>query len=314
MNAVRLLSFTLDALWKNYRARLKECRTECSEAAVHDLRIAVRRLLVCLKLAQVLVPDAGIQKLRRTLKRQLDHFDELRDIHVMLVEIASRVERFPELGLLKRRLERRERRRSRAAGALLLEFNVRNAARSMSKIKALTAELPEGDVSARILQAVDQSFLKVLRHYEKLEKTRISSFHRVRVLFKKFRYLVESVHSRAPHFPEENLTRMHGYQTRLGKIQDTEVLLQALSDFARREKTCDLELPLRFYERRRAAHISAYLKNRRDVFAFWRATPESSFAWEQKNRIARKSRNREAEGCQRYESCSQRDRLGMHAF
>lgn len=290
MNAARLLSLTLDALWKHYRVRLKECRKECSEAAVHDLRIAIRRLLVGLKLAQCLVPDAGIQQVRRSFKRQLDHFDELRDIQVMLGEISNRLARFPELGLLRSYLEKRERRSSRAAGALLKEFSVRNTAGSLSKIEALIARLPDADVSARILQSVDQSFSKVLRHDERLEKTRISSFHRVRVTFKKFRYLVESVHFLVPHFPEDNLTRMHVYQTALGKIQDAEVLLQALSDFARHDRTCDLGLPLRFYERRRAAYISVYLKNRRDVFAFWRAAPENSFAWEQETSSPRKSR------------------------
>ena len=290
MKAARLLSFTLDALWKNYHVRLKECRKECSEDAVHDLRIAIRRLLVCLKLAQLLVPDVGIQQVRRSFKRQLDHFDELRDIQVMLGEISNRLARFPELGLLSSCLEKRERRRSRAAGALLREFNVRNASGSVSKIEALIAQLPDAEVSARILHAVDQSFSKVLRHDERLEKTRISSFHRVRVMFKKFRYLVESVHSLVPHFPEDNLTRMHVYQTTLGKIQDAEVLLQALSDYAKHDRTCDLELPLRFYEVRRAAHVSAYLKNRRDVFSFWRAAPENSFAWEQEPRSPRKSK------------------------
>ncbi|HEX2698114.1 MAG TPA: hypothetical protein VHM28_10430, partial [Anaerolineales bacterium] len=43
-----LLLTSLDERWKTYRAQVKTCRKEFSEEAVHDLRVAARRLLAVL--------------------------------------------------------------------------------------------------------------------------------------------------------------------------------------------------------------------------------------------------------------------------
>ena len=63
-----LLITALDGRWENYRVQVKTCRREFSEEAVHDLRVATRRLLAVLDIARALDPNPRLQKTRRFLK------------------------------------------------------------------------------------------------------------------------------------------------------------------------------------------------------------------------------------------------------
>jgi hypothetical protein len=83
-----------------------------------------------------------------------------------------------------------------------------------------------------------------------------------------------------PDYPEAQLKAMHDYQTTMGEIQDVEVLLQTLADFAARKKTYDPQLVRRFYEQRYAKLINVYIENMNEFATFWRETPGSPFPWE----------------------------------
>ena len=72
--------------WDTYRRNVKRCRHEFSEDAVHDVRVAARRLVAMLDIARSLEPHPRIQKVRRVLKRQLDDLDDLHDVQVMLAK------------------------------------------------------------------------------------------------------------------------------------------------------------------------------------------------------------------------------------
>ncbi len=77
--------------------QVKICRREFSEEAVHDLRVATRRLLAVLDIARALDPGSRLQKTRRFLKDQIDDLDDLRDAQVMLVEVSETIESFPDI-------------------------------------------------------------------------------------------------------------------------------------------------------------------------------------------------------------------------
>src|SRR5262245_50026293 len=73
-------ALTLDSLhdrWRSFRAELKRCRKKYSEEAVHDLRVATRRLISTLELVRRMHPDANLRQARRGLKRLLDMFGPL---------------------------------------------------------------------------------------------------------------------------------------------------------------------------------------------------------------------------------------------
>jgi CHAD domain-containing protein len=64
---------------------LKRCQKKYSEAAVHDLRVATRRLISTLDLLSELRPDDDLRQTRRKLKKTLDLFSPLRDVQVQLL-------------------------------------------------------------------------------------------------------------------------------------------------------------------------------------------------------------------------------------
>ena len=96
MSAHELLKTALNQRYEKYIAERKRCKEEFSEEAVHDLRIAARRVLALIELLRAVAPSPHLQKLRRAFKDQLDSLDELRDIQVMLAEISETLETLPE--------------------------------------------------------------------------------------------------------------------------------------------------------------------------------------------------------------------------
>ena len=81
-----------------------------------------------------------------------------------------------------------------------------------------------------------------------------------------------------PSFPSGNLRRLRAYQSRMGAIQDTEVLLRALEDASGQDAT--LSGACRHYAQRRDRLMAAFLKQKDDLFSFWRASPHAGYPWE----------------------------------
>ena len=61
----QLLLEGLENRWKKYREELNRCRAEFSNEAIHDLRVAVRRLLAFLQLLNSISPRPRLRKLNR---------------------------------------------------------------------------------------------------------------------------------------------------------------------------------------------------------------------------------------------------------
>lgn len=102
------LSTSLQGRWEKYNQELNRCRAEFSEEAVHDLRVATRRLLALLDLIGILYPGAPVQKLLLAFKDQLDSYDDLRDTQVMLLEVGQQVQELPSLAIFQKFLAKRE--------------------------------------------------------------------------------------------------------------------------------------------------------------------------------------------------------------
>ncbi len=93
----QLLLEAVDQRWKKYRTELKRCRAEFSNEAVHDLRVAARRMLALVQLLNSIAARPRLQKLNRAFKDQLDQFDDLRDTQVMLAELSETIQELPQL-------------------------------------------------------------------------------------------------------------------------------------------------------------------------------------------------------------------------
>jgi CHAD domain-containing protein len=279
-HATPLLLGALEERWKNYRIELKRCRVEFSNEAVHDLRVATRRMLAFIQLLNSISPRPRLKKLKRAFKDQLDEFDDLRDTQVILAELSELLQKLPQLHDFQKHLQSSEERLLRSLRKKIKGLRTSEITKRICKThEAIEAELNE-HLHSQLLQAVDDAFLRVRQRYNLVDITRPATIHRVRVAFKSFRYMVEIVHPLLPGFPPKNLKRMNEYQTLMGEIQDADVFSQTLSDFTEHASLSDPEPVRRYEEQRHADALSVYKKRMNKLATFWRATPDQPFPWE----------------------------------
>lgn len=276
----QLLLEALEQRWKNYRAELKRCRAEFSNEAVHDLRVATRRILAFIQLLNSISSRPRLQKLTRTFKGQLDDFDDLRDTQVILAEISETIQELPQLQSFQKYLQVTEGKMLRTLRKKIKKLEISETTKRIRKTHESIAAEMNGDLETQIMQAVDDAFLHEKQRQSLVDLARPTTIHKVRIAFKSLRYMVEIIHPLLKDFPIENLKRMNDYQSVMGEIQDAEVFTQTLADFSEHASFPDLEPVRRYYERRHAEAISAYAKEMNRLDTFWRASPDQSFPWE----------------------------------
>jgi CHAD domain-containing protein len=270
----------LDKRWKNYRAELKRCREEFSNEAVHDLRIAARRMLAIIRLLNSISPRPRLQKLNRAFKDQLDEFDNLRDTQVILAEISETLQEFPQLQEFQDYLQGVEKSLLKTLRKKLKVIDLFDVSKRIRRMRESLKVESNGDLVSQILQAVDDSFLITKQRQNWINPAQAATIHRVRIAFKSFRYMVEIIHPSLHKFPSENLKQMNDYQSLMGEIQDVEVIMQTLADAPVPVSSFDAEPVRRYYESRHAKAISAYIEDMNQLDTFWRPAPDQPFPWE----------------------------------
>lgn len=222
----------LKAMRRRYRKRLARCQQKFSETAVHDLRIETRRLLALLDLLRALHFEDSLRKTRRTFKKRLDAFDELRDTQVQLLLLKPLRRDFPEAREFELILRRREK---RLIGELQREIKRTKQVQLERRLKALAKELREtgGGSSpqrtrALAAAALRESFNHVAVLRGRVRRMRTETIHRLRVAFKRYRYASELLQPLFPRLRAGRLRRMQAYQGLMGDIQDMEVLIAAV--------------------------------------------------------------------------------------
>jgi CHAD domain-containing protein len=277
-----VLNIALDERWQKYRIELKNCKQEFSEEAVHDLRVATRRLLAVLDMLRALDPHPRVQKARRLLKNQLDSLDDLRDTQVMLVDVYESIANFPELKAFEEYLLAREQRLLRRARKEIREMEIAELKRRIEKSRiSLRKKAGGANWTARLLSVVDQAHARAGQAFGQIEATQSASIHRFRVAFKKFRYMVEIVHPLLQGYPEGYLKQMHDYQSRMGDVQDAEVFLGMLAEFGEGNEASIPASVCKSFEDQRAETVDKFMEEKAEIHQFWRAAPDQRFSWEQ---------------------------------
>jgi len=279
----KILLEALEARWKNYRVELKRCRVEFSNEAVHDLRVATRRMLALIKMLNSISPRPRLQKLTRIFKGQLDEFDDLRDTQVILAELSEILQEFPQLQDFQKHLRFAEEKMLRVLRKKIKKMEMTEVTKRVRKThESFEAESLE-DLEAQVMQAVDDACLLARQRLVWVDPARSTTIHRVRVAFKTFRYMVEIVHPLLRDFPAGNLKLMHDYQSLMGEVQDAEVFAQTLVDFSEYAAFPFLEPVRRYYEERHSEATSAYIQAMNQLDDFWRPAPDQPFPWEKTN-------------------------------
>lgn len=217
------------------RERLKRAAANpASDEAVHDLRVAIRRVLAWIAVRDALLgPDRRLREARLSLKALMSPLGKLRDAHVKRdwirtvgpegdepsylysVQVASDILRW----------EARVRKRlgARSAGRFRLPFPKGVGGRGARLEAAIRA--PE------LLGKLER---EVSKHRKgALDPAHPEALHRMRLAFKKYRYAAEVLLPLFPKATEETAKRLHAFQTLLGTIHDFDVLLAEAHAFRR---------------------------------------------------------------------------------
>ena len=290
-----VLLTALDERWKKFRIEIKTCKSDFSAEAVHDLRVATRRLLAVMDILRILDPHPRVQKVRRVLKDQLDSLDELRDTQVMLVDVSETLAELPDLKMLEKRLLTREKRLLRQARKEIKDLSVLELKRRIEKSRIqLEENAHQKDWTARLLSVVDQAYARAIQASDQIEALQPATIHQFRVIFKKLRYMIEIASLILAGYPDVYFKQMHEYQSRMGDVQDADVLWGAFTEF---EEQSDDKIALasarKWFKAHRLELITKFMNGREAIHKFWRPSPNENFPSEQVNEsVHHPSRNR----------------------
>jgi hypothetical protein len=101
--------------------------------------------------------------------------------------------------------------------------------------------------------------------------------------------MIEVISPLIPEYPGKTLDAMHGYQTRLGDIQDVEILLAGLAEFYGKNSCYKSDAVRGYYQQRYEEVIQTCLDRLHQIHRFWRQTPDSPFPWGARRRKRKES-------------------------
>jgi CHAD domain-containing protein len=276
-NPADLLLEAVTERWRVFREELSRARRRPGEAAIHDLRVATRRLIAAIQAAEILVPESGLSDVRRTLRKHLRSFNSLRDVHVQMLHATGLQRRFPQVRRFASDLRVRERRLVRSASAEMRRIHVkpleRGITEALEEVLSLFARESAREAGrAALLGAGGAAFAAAVLRLRSVAPEDPRSLHRYRVAFKKLRYTIEILRPRLPWARKPLLRRMNAYQTVMGEIQDLEVLAASVKAFAlRRGQAGSLPFVPVYHHlaEQRRLKTAAFLERAGEIFEFW---------------------------------------------
>lgn len=216
-----------------YRLQWLRCRQSPDEEAVHDLRVAIRRLLALVDLLRSRAFGLRAGKLRRSLKRQLAGLSELRDNQVMQARVQSLLPQWPAGMPLLLALREQEHRLLRQARETLAGDDARRLRKQLGKLRRRLAGWA-GNCRDALGMAMTEAHHALLQRRCMLpagpvDEALLDGLHRERIAWKRLRYAAEILRELDPtSMPQATLDHLRAQQSLLGAIQDARVFIAAL--------------------------------------------------------------------------------------
>jgi len=268
------LADSLHRNWRRYLKRHMRCMKELTKRTVHRSRVQTRRLFTQLELLKGFVPAKELKEARRTLKRHHKLFRDIRDAHVQIALVDDVRGELPVAAAFGAWLRKRETRASRKARGAIKRVKTK---RLKGRIAAFEKELRErskGASQGRDLQelrdAIAQAFERVKDRERGVDAADPATIHRARVALKRYFYIVEALPAAMSGMSEQRRRAMQKCISRMGKIQDVEVLIAALQSFEHEKETVDgsvRELREGLWSRR-AELIQGHMLTGRNISSF----------------------------------------------
>lgn len=266
------LAASLRNRWVLYLGRRDRFQQDPSEDAVHELRVATRRLIAQFDMFAAVLSCPAAEKARRVLKRTMKPLGRLRDIQVQKLFIAEHLDEFPELTLLNEHLHRREHARLVDAASKISALKVHKFEKWISLMFQDLADKTanahhEARLSAAVIHALHQAHATVIRRRRAIRSAKPETIHATRVAFKKFRYMVEALSPGFTGFDEQQLNTLAAYQRRMGAIQDLEIIQASLENFIRKYDAAEefMRPFLRRMHRLRTQALASFLNHAQEI-------------------------------------------------
>jgi CHAD domain-containing protein len=277
-DATQVLAASLMERWDRFQSELDRARRQTTEPAVHDLRVAARRLIAVMTVVETIVPAAGLRKPIRLLRRHLKGFNDLRDVQVQIVAVRPLRQKFPVVRSYEAMLRGRRAelvKKARTQIGLMRRDEIRQpVTKAGEALYALYGSAVGQQIARSIMFGLAAlAFAKVLERRSELSAVDPGSIHRMRVSFKKFRYVIELARPIAPWVTNAHGKGMNAFQTAMGEIQDLQVLMTGLRKFSLRSTRVGAStflLAFRYLSEMRQKQIDGFLQTAGRVQHFWR--------------------------------------------
>ena len=235
MEATAILEESGRARATRFREELKRASADpTSDEAVHDLRVAIRRVLAWIVVRTALLgPDRRLREARSSLKALMAPLGKLRDAHVKRDWIWNVVPEGDEPSYRYAvkvsgdvlRWESRARKYLGAPSTRRLRVPLPRGAGGLGG--RLEAAILAPDILGRLEREVSKN------RDAALDPAHPEALHRMRLAFKKYRYVAEVLLPLFPKATGETSKRLHAFQTLLGTIHDFDVILAEARAFRR---------------------------------------------------------------------------------
>jgi CHAD domain-containing protein len=205
-----------------------------SPAAVHDTRVAARRIRVLLRTYQRQFDTEEAKRYKRHLKDLIRDLAAAREAYVArhsIMQLGGN--RLGRIGIKSRALyERAVKRYASALDGLRLTIAGapwRQRLRDLGRLSAASSLVKESDDSAAtVMQRLVKRRRRRLRARLSESGTSSKHLHRLRLRVKAMRYTLEGCLSKSANANSSEIKRLRQMQNCLGEMHDEEMLLKAL--------------------------------------------------------------------------------------
>jgi CHAD domain-containing protein len=230
-----LVAAAIEAQRKALHAVLDAPKARLKPKVVHELRVAIRRLLTALELANAMGQSVEPRTLRR-LHKLLSRLSPARDAHVLMRSLTPLLVQRPEVKLVIAALRQRRRRATRKAKKHLAAFDRAHFDHDTTVVlEALASPLGPSAAVVRpaLLGELARRHLNVERRQRGMAASDPAELHRVRVLLKEYRYALEATLPLLPDAAVRLARQCETLQEELGKAHDAHVLAETTRELGK---------------------------------------------------------------------------------
>ncbi|HYW46270.1 MAG TPA: CHAD domain-containing protein [Bryobacteraceae bacterium] len=206
--------------------QISSARNSHKEEAVHDLRVAIRRLMQALAVFKPQLASKELKKIRRSLKDTMALAGEVRDCDIVLRHLPDF--RSPGAAALKEKFQVRRKVAERALLSALSRWVARGtSSKWRERLEIAGFESPD-DSALRKLPHLAKSFFKCGSRAADAEAS-AKDLHQFRIAAKELRYTLELFSPLYGPAMRDRQDRIQAVQNLLGRINDLHTVRRLVS-------------------------------------------------------------------------------------